>query len=123
MGKYCPIVNKELCYLECRECEEGICNQKSQCSGCINFLGLEYMSFAGKNFWRTKCGIFRNNIFDYTKVNNCEYHNKDLKKEKICLNCKHYLGMGDFGLSCKKNYYAIPHPTTKACDKFENKYE
>lgn len=48
----------------------------------------------------------------------CTYSN--IENLKICFNCKHWLGSGDFGLSCRKNYYmTTTNGFTKACDNFE----
>jgi hypothetical protein len=38
----------------------------------------------------------------------------------ICFNCKHWLGGGDWGLSCRKNYYDCNSDGFReACEKFE----
>jgi hypothetical protein len=77
----------------------------------------------GKTFQAVKCHIFHNRIFTsaMVKANGCEYHNKDISREKICLNCEHYLGGGDWGLACKADYYKLPGPTSEACAKFKRK--
>lgn len=48
-----------------------------------------------------------------------------LEDMNICFNCKYWMGGGDFGLSCHKNYYISScNGFDKACkdfDKFERK--
>lgn len=40
----------------------------------------------------------------------------------ICYNCRYWYGMGDWGLSCGKNYYNCSHNGfDKACEQFERK--
>lgn len=49
----------------------------------------------------------------------CNYYNLDLSNEKICMNCKYFIGGGDWGLGCKKDYYRLPNRISKACVEFE----
>ena len=51
----------------------------------------------------------------------CNYYNVDVSHMPVCINCKHFLGGGDWGLSCAKDYYTIAEPLDKICDKFERK--
>ncbi len=51
----------------------------------------------------------------------CELYNKDISSMKICFTCKHYLGGGDWGLSCAADYYTLTGALNKACDKYEEK--
>ena len=46
---------------------------------------------------------------------------KDLSNNNICLNCKHYLGGGDWGLSCGKDYYKLVNALDKSCDEIERR--
>ncbi len=47
---------------------------------------------------------------------------EDVKDMSICFNCKHWMGMGDWGLSCSKDYYNTSSDGFgKACEKFERK--
>lgn len=42
----------------------------------------------------------------------------------ICYNCENWFGGGDWGLSCKENYYDCEtNGFRKACDKFTRKRE
>ena len=46
----------------------------------------------------------------------------DVENMDICYNCKHWLGCGDWGLSCRKNYYNCScNGFDKACEQFERK--
>ena len=48
------------------------------------------------------------------------YPNTKVEDMNICYNCKHWIGGGDWGLSCRKNYYHCSvNGFDKACDKFE----
>ncbi len=49
----------------------------------------------------------------------CSLRNKDLSNEKICLNCRHFLGGMDWGLSCAKEYHRLTEPLESACEDFE----
>jgi hypothetical protein len=77
----------------------------------------------GKTFQAVQCTIFHNRIFTsaMVKAEGCDYHNKDIAQEKICLNCEYYLGGGDWGLACKADYYKLPSSTSEACEKFKRK--
>lgn len=47
---------------------------------------------------------------------------EDVKDMPICFNCKHWIGGGDWGLSCSKDYYnTSSNGFDKACEKFERK--
>ena len=51
----------------------------------------------------------------------CDWHDKDFSHDKICLNCKNYLGGGDWGLSCGKNYYRLVSALDSCIKDFEAK--
>lgn len=45
---------------------------------------------------------------------------KEVENMNICYNCKHWIGGGDWGLSCRKDYYiASTNGFDEACEKFE----
>jgi hypothetical protein len=47
---------------------------------------------------------------------------EDVKHMHICYNCQHWHGMGDWGLSCAKNYYDCSSDGFRqACEQFERK--
>lgn len=55
-------------------------------------------------------------------VTSCDYITNDNEVENmlICYNCKYWLGGGDWGLSCSKNYYKCSsNGFDKACKEFE----
>lgn len=56
-----------------------------------------------------------------TGCNNIE-SDADVEKMNICHNCKHWIGFGDWGLSCRANpYYASSDGFHEACEKYERK--
>jgi hypothetical protein len=95
------------------------------CETCCHKCGEHTEKMFGQTFQAVECRIFHNRIFtsDTVKANGCEYHNKDISQEKICLNCEHYLGGGDWGLACSADYYKLPSATSEACGKFKRKEE
>ena len=82
-------------------------NCNLRCKGCKYCINERYCEL-------TRLVI--TNVDDFVK---CEYWNKDLSREKICLNCKHFIGGGDWGLSCAKDYYRLSNALSTACDDFE----
>lgn len=69
----------------------------------------------------TYCEIHRNYLINSEEVSweGCPYHNKDMSQEKICMNCDHYLGGGDWGLACAADYHKLPNALSAACEKFK----
>lgn len=58
----------------------------------------------------------------YTK--SCDYitDNNQVETMDICYNCKHWIGGGDWGLSCSKDYYnTSTNGFRKVCEQFERK--
>lgn len=54
----------------------------------------------------------------------CDYITNDAEVENmnICYNCKHWIGGGDWGLSCYKNYYnCSTNGFDEVCEQFERK--
>ena len=46
----------------------------------------------------------------------------DIENMRICFNCAHWIGGGDWGLSCRKDYYiATANGFKEACKLFERK--
>lgn len=95
------------------------------CNTCCHKCGENQTSMFGKTFQAVKCNIFANRVFTNEMVaeKGCAYHNRDISQDKICLNCEHFLGLGDWGLACKADYYKLPGPTSDACEKFKRKEE
>ena len=76
----------------------------------------------GQNLVRIhRCLVYHNHLIDANNVSikGCEYHNRDMSKERICMNCEHFLGGGDWGLACKDDYYKLSSALTPACDNFK----
>lgn len=58
----------------------------------------------------------------YTK--SCNYIDNDSQvvAMNICYNCKHWIGGGDWGLSCRKDYYnTSTNGFREVCEHFERK--
>ena len=78
-------------------------------------------------YWHELKDGFVDNVCDITHMCNtmsCNniVNDKDVEHMNICYNCKHWYGMGDWGLSCAKNYYNCScDGFDKACDQFERK--
>lgn len=71
----------------------------------------------------TYCEIYRNYLINSEEISweGCPYHNKDMSNERICMNCKSYLGGSDWGLSCGENYHTLTTPLNPACEHFKKK--
>lgn len=100
-----------------------ISGDKPCCTSCCNCNGCNEEMLGGKLINSAKCAVYHNYVIDVNKVsiNGCEYHNKDMSNEKICMNCENYLGGGDWGLACKANYYRLPNALSEACEDFKKK--
>ena len=106
------------------ECENAS-EKCPDCSTCFNRLEEYDDRMFGNAVKVTRCKVLTNQLIfrGQVAIVGCDYHNRDMSNEKICLNCEHYLGMGDWGLSCKADYYKIPGPVSEACEKFNRKGE
>lgn len=52
----------------------------------------------------------------------CNLENDNIEDMKICYNCKHWIGGGDWGLSCKKDYYnCSTNGFNEGCKDFERR--
>ena len=79
---------------------------------CINCKYREYMTV----YQTTVCTISHR-----LRPHSCDYivDDKDVENMNICFNCKHWLGGGDWGLSCAKDYYNCSvNGFDKACKNF-----
>lgn len=56
-----------------------------------------------------------------TLITGCNYDEKykDIESARICYNCKHWIGGGDWGLSCKLDYYRCTTDGFDTCERFE----
>lgn len=96
--------------MTCRSCEN--------CSNLSQRLGEENSMFKGCFMCNLDRVIHSRTGKDAL---NCDYFNKDMTNEPICYNCEHYLGGGDWGLSCANDYYKLVEATSKICDNFKKK--
>jgi hypothetical protein len=106
-----------------KQTEEPARGECASCETCFHKMNQQMEKLFGKEMLITYCEVWRNHLIDSVKVSHegCEYHNRDLSKEEICLNCEHYLGGGDWGLACAAEYHRLPTALSKACEKFEKK--
>lgn len=86
-------------------------NKELKCKDCRYFINL--INFCGE--------IAVNCMLTHTIVlgTGCDLKNVDISDEKICFNCKHYLGGNDWGLSCAKEYHKLVDAFDEACKNFE----
>lgn len=86
-----------------------------KCKDCCNF--------SSENDRYVKCKLTNRCIGKYIDnvENLCYNYNKDLTNEHICLNCKYFLGGGDWGLSCSQDYYTLVEALDKSCEKFKRR--
>lgn len=98
---------------------KGMNNKMKSCKKCCYITEIVNHTNPKQNY--NICTLSRIVLLtDYAK--NCDYYNLDLSNEKICMNCKHWIGGGDWGLSCSKDYYnTSSNGLGKACEKFERK--
>ena len=80
------------------------------CEGCRN-VRQEFEWAGAKQYICKVTNSCRNAYF-------CEDKGRDFDGERMCMNCKHYLWGGDWGLACDKDYYKLPSPTD-VCEEFE----
>jgi hypothetical protein len=105
---------------ECAECNDG---NHPACETCCHMIDQRQDHLFGKEMLITSCEVHRNYLIDSSKVarEGCEYHNRDMSNEKICMNCESYLGGGDWGLACSEDYHKLPKALSPACDEFKKK--
>lgn len=56
----------------------------------------------------------------------CTYlsYDKDVEEMNICYNCKYWIGGGDWGLSCEKDYYnCSTNGFNRICEQFERRQQ
>lgn len=150
MAKYCPVIGQRVVYLTCLECEDKVCmkpstpvekpdnkvnnndeNNKQEpqdtssvdCKKCCHNCSISEEKIGSEVHLVSRCNVFRNYLLNYEKIKQtgCEHFNKDYSKEKICMNCTHYLGGGDWGLACSVHYHRLPSPLDQACASFDSR--
>lgn len=69
-------------------------------------------------------GIVKNTCVINNRCNltGCSLPSDDISNLRICYNCIDWIGGGDWGLSCRQNYYCCNSDGfTEACEKFRGK--
>lgn len=84
------------------------------CENCNHYK--ESFEFRGRNC--IACEL-TNNIIVNEHAEKCSFYNKDMSEEDICFNCKHFIGGGDWGLSCAKHYHKLTEALNKMCEDAE----
>lgn len=102
--------------------QTGMRGPQPACETCCHKTGESTQNLFGVTHV-TYCEVYQSYLINSEEISweGCPYHNKDLSNEKICLNCKKYLGGGDWGLACADDYHKLPTALTPACDHFDNK--
>ena len=95
------------------------------CETCFHKVGTREITIFQKKTSCVFCEIHNNQLIDSIAVSHkgCEFYNIDMSNEKICLNCEHFLGGGDWGLACDKHYHILSQPLTEACQDFNKRKE
>ena len=115
MSKYCPLVKHDVVYLVCQDCDNRVCDTRN-CVNCQHHTSAAM--YYGKPCYACK---LTNAVIPNGNCGDCAYFQKDISKLNICYNCKHWIGGGDFDLSCKKDSYRIRSGIDDACKDFERK--
>lgn len=87
---------------------------------CVNckYYKVDSYVFNGKEYINSMCEI--NHLCNTISCNAESY--EQIENENICFNCKYWIGGGDWGLSCQKNYYMTStNGFNEACEQFERK--
>ena len=53
----------------------------------------------------------------------CQLRHMDISNERLCVNCEHYLGGNDWGLSCAKEYHRLVDPMDYGCLDFARRVQ
>lgn len=56
------------------------------------------------------------NTWPFVLPETCQWRNYEMEQHRICGTCKHFLGMGDWGLACRMHYHKLPNAVTDAKD-------
>lgn len=73
--------------------------------------------------YNEKSSIRTYNVCLITHAINPKYcYKEDVENNDVCFNCKHWIGGGDFGLSCSKYYHiATANGLRRACEDFDRR--
>ena len=88
-----------------------------ECKDC-RYYKVDSFTFNGKEYTNRECKItHRCNTISCTAKSY-----KEIDEAYICFNCKYWIGGGDWGLSCQKNYYhCSANGFDESCEKFERR--
>lgn len=88
-----------------------------KCEDC-KYLKVNTCTIKGKIIHTKVCSVTH-----YVNPTSCDIISyQEIEQSNICFNCKHWIGGGDFGLSCKKDYYLLESNGFRtACEKYERK--
>lgn len=96
---------------------------EADCKKCCHNISVSEEKIGAQTFMISRCQVYRNYLLQYKKVQElgCEHFNKDYSQERICMNCAHYLGGGDWGLACSAHYHRLPSALDPACESFKKR--
>lgn len=89
-----------------------------KCKEC-KYHNISNFDFNGNTYIIQSC-----KITNASNSKSCTYikNDSEVKEMNICYNCKYWIGGGDWGLSCRKNYYNCnSNGFEKACEQFDRK--
>jgi hypothetical protein len=92
-------------------------------------MECKYCHYCKVDFYGQKDKLVALPFCDIThRVNpkSCEdiLSDEEVKDMEICYNCQYWIGGGDWGLSCQKNYYdCSTNGFCEACKEFKKKNE
>ena len=98
------------------------CLNSENCLHCCHCLSVEHsLKFFPKDADIARCELMPSQYLDLKKIKKtgCDFCNKDVSTEKICFNCKNFLGGSDWGLACGKHYNRLPTALTRGCEDFD----
>lgn len=86
------------------------------CENCIHFS--EHF-----NIGKQECVAceLTSRVLKSKNAETCKLYNVDISEETVCFNCKYFLGGGDWGLACSKDYYSLPKALDQMCEDGEFK--
>ena len=90
-----------------------------ECKKC-SYYRTDTVNHFGKPYTRSTC-IITNRV---NPISCFIASDAEIASMMICYNCKHWIGGGDWGLSCRKNYYlSSTNGFRETCEEFERKNE
>lgn len=89
-----------------------------ECKNC-KYYKVDSFMFDNKEWTSRACEIAH-----IVNPKACAYieNDKEVEDMTICFNCKYWIGGGDWGLSCQKDYYnCSTNGFNEVCEQFERK--